>query len=178
MSILIPHEIIPSIEKIQNAILSISDRGKRSRLDHMHLTLFFMKEVSEKQSIELISALQEISFPPITLIWEEVGFFKRPDGSLYYIKISTSDDLIYVSNKIREVLQLLRIPFDKKNKVFHVTILRRVNIDKKGNHTFTHSIPPLHVSSISLVESKLTKYGAFHTEVARFPLLGKTSTLL
>lgn len=174
ISIPIQSEIIPYIEKVQDMILQSSFKGIRSRLDQMHLTLAFMKSISEKQSSELIASLQTISLPAITLNWKEIGFFSRPEGVLYFIEVVKNDELIYVQQKVRDVLADVHISFDHKKGPFHITMLRKVKKRVGERVQLDSIIPPMHAHFISLVSSTLTSSGAIHTEVARFPLLGKT----
>lgn len=59
MSIPIKDEIIPYIKEIQETILSSSLKGSPSRLDQMHITLAFMKDVRKEQQSLLIEELKK-----------------------------------------------------------------------------------------------------------------------
>ena len=177
MSIPIKDEIIPYIKEIQETILSSSLKGSPSRLDQMHITLAFMKDVRKEQQSLLIEELKNIDLLSFNLEFNRLDFFNRPDGLLYYIEATKNKELIEIRQQVRKVLSTLHIPFDHKAGPFHITILRKVKLQHKGIKMVDLTLPRMKVNSFSLVESQLTKQDALHIEKGRFSLLGKTPAL-
>ena len=178
ISIPIKKEMYPYIEKIQDTIITSSSKGIKSRLDQMHITLAFMNEVNKKQAVDLIEYLYSINLPSCTLECNHINTFIRPEGTLYYIEARKNDSLIHIQQEVRSGLTKLHIPFDQKMGPFHITIARKVQILREKLELDINSLPSMSIDFITLVESTLTQNGAIHIEKGKFPLLGKSSTLL
>ncbi len=178
VSIKISENILPYIQRIQEELLQYAFKGKKTPLEMMHLTISFMERMDEKECNLFRDLLHSMIFPSLSLEFIGIGSFRSVHGNLYYIKVKESEELDYINDKVKEALTSLGIHFDKKQGLYHITILRNV-ILKNKYELITSPLPPnVEVISISLIESHLTQKGAIHIERDRFPLLGKTSTLI
>src|SRR2546425_1954144 len=68
-------EVLNSIAKLQS---DLKIKAKPVGKEHMHFTLLFLGEVTEKLAPKIMEALQSIAFSPIQVSFIEAGAFPNP----------------------------------------------------------------------------------------------------
>nr|WP_300769974.1 RNA 2',3'-cyclic phosphodiesterase [uncultured Acetatifactor sp.] len=141
---------------IQNAFYDAGVRGNYTSEENLHLTLAFIGEYPDAESV--MDSLAAVSFTPFAISLDGIGSY----DNLWWAGISRSPALDAVVRRIRRALAENGIPFDRKKFSPHITLLRKAS----GS-----SMPPLStenvsaaVESISLMSSDRGKRGMIYTE--------------
>ncbi len=141
---------------IQNAFYDAGVRGNYTSEENLHLTLAFIGEYPDAESV--MDSLSAVSFAPFTISLEGIGSY----GDLWWAGISRSPALDAVVRRIRRALAENGIPFDRKKFSPHITLLRKAS----GPFRLpvgTESVSAV-VENISLMRSDRGKRGMIYTE--------------
>lgn len=140
----------------QNAMYDSGIRGNYTPEENMHLTLAFIGEYPESQSV--MDALSSVEFTSFELSLEGIGCF----GDLWWAGIADSPPLSAVVRRMRRALAESSIPFDRKRFSPHITLLRRAS----GKMPEIRLQPAaMTVRTISLMRSDRGKNGMIYTEL-------------
>lgn len=156
-------------KKMKDAIMDIQDdlmfhgiSGNYTKLENMHLTLAFIGEYSDPEMVK--DVVNMIDFEPFRISLDGMGSF----GSLWWIGLKDSPELLRVAKQLRHSLASAGIPFDKKKFRPHITLVRKPSADieivpaslidecKGASMTVDH---------ISLMRSDRGKRGMIYTEL-------------
>ncbi len=146
--------------------LSKTIDGRFMKSDSYHITLAFLGEIDEatvQSCIKLLDSLAA-SHEKINLYPEGLGKFGRAQDATLILELQKSDELMQLTQDLRNGLQEQKIAFDNKRFRPHITLARRANIPKNDllSLRFPH---PAQASTITLYKSTLMPQGAFYKPI-------------
>ena len=135
--------------------------GKYTPKQNLHLTLAFLGET--KQAREIREAMAAVPFEPFHLSLDGSGNF----GNLIWAGVKGSQKLKGYVRDLRRQLKAAGIPFDEKDFVPHVTLVR----DAASAKSYRVSVPKkdMMVRRISLMKSENKNGRMVYTEIAHTP---------
>ena len=148
------------LSAVQTYLRDHGVRGNYTKLENLHLTLAFIGEYSDPDFA--LEVIRSVPFTPFPLRIEGFGNF----GDLYWCGIGANDTLLSYVKRLRRALAENDIPFDRKKFLPHITLIRRVEFDKRrGFPGVTIPDMSMQVSGVSLMRSDRTKSGMVYTEI-------------
>jgi 2'-5' RNA ligase len=117
------------LDRVASAMLPRYPGARRINAANLHLTLAFIGELPLSGAHEAASALRAIASEPFDWRIDRVGRFDRA-RVLWAGGAEEDARLAHLARRVRGCLQALRIRFDTKAFVAHVTLLR----DLPGRH--------------------------------------------
>lgn len=127
-------EVKAQINEVIDRVKFNSVQGKFVNEEHMHLTLEFLGEI-QRNRLDLIKEIMDgLEFGRFTLQLTKVGYFKRPEGSIYWIGVKENDTLFGLQKKLHN--SLLDKGFELEDREYkpHITLGRKVKL-KDGYNT-------------------------------------------
>ena len=149
-----------SLSAVQAHLRDHGVRGNYTKIENLHLTLAFIGEYSDPDSV--LEVIRSVPFTPFPMRIEGFGNF----ADLYWCGIGGNDSLLSYVKRLRRALAENGIPFDRKNFSPHITLIRRAEYDRRRG--FPGVVIPemsMQVSGVSLMRSDRTKSGMVYTEV-------------
>ena len=149
-------------EALTDTLEMIKKNGISGRFvpeETLHITLAFIGEYGSPEPV--ISALSRISFHPFEIGLNGTGMF----GDTFWAGTKDNGELRTLADRIRQELSATEIPYDRKDFVPHITLVRRM----KG--TLKELPVPdcrMTVSRISLIRSDLSSGTPRYIEIASF----------
>ena len=142
---------------IQEQLKEHHIRGNYSRPENLHLTLAFIGEYSDPDTV--LEALSSEKFAPFELHLKGIGSFE----GLWWAGLSASEELKACAAKVRHCLSSADIPFDRKKFSPHITLIRKPSKPEipqiiVPNVSFT-------VKEFSLMRSDRGRRGVIYTEL-------------
>ena len=166
---------------IKNQLASLRTYDPRVRWvdqSSFHLTLRFLGETSPIALKEIISLLETIKSPELTLQIKGVDFF-GPSHSprLLYARVVLTEELSRLKNKIDYLLKQYGLSDDQRKYSPHITLARisKTSSSLVGPFIQEHSLfqtRPFGARSFTLFSSKRLEKGTFYHTEYEFPLLG------
>jgi 2'-5' RNA ligase len=141
------------IKNIKNAVEENSIKGKFVKSKNYHLTLEFIGEVDEEKVKILKKVLCELKTSPYKLSFNKIGNFNRRGGDIVWIGVEDNSNLYKLSDELRSLLKAEGFETDKRKYTPHLTIGRRVLMEKSYENIHLHAFDAK-VKSIALMESK------------------------
>lgn len=142
-------------------------RGKRQRVEKLHITLVFLGSVDAESADCVQAAADNIRAEPFALELNRLGFFPRP-GVVWLAPATIPPELNKLYNDLSEQLQQ-QCGIDSERRAFHphVTLIRR-----SRRRPPVDSIGPIHwpVSDFVLIESRTLPEGARYEVVKKWSL--------
>lgn len=158
-------------------LLQAVPAGRPATLDQLHLTLFFLGNVPEKNLPKVKEALGGIKQNSFLLKLKGVGCFpnsKRP--RILWVGIPLTNELSKLKKETDDALQDLGYQKEKRPFHPHLTLARIKKPHPKGiedflNKNLSFQTPDFPVNEFYLYQSTLTPKGARYQRVAQFPLI-------
>ncbi|MCX8115386.1 MAG: RNA 2',3'-cyclic phosphodiesterase [Burkholderiaceae bacterium] len=97
-------------------------RARAMCAENLHLTLAFIGELDAARAAEVTSALDALPFESFVWTLDAVGAFDR--ARVLWAAGPDCEPLSQLAQRVRSVLDALRVPYDRKPFVAHVTLLR------------------------------------------------------
>jgi 2'-5' RNA ligase len=94
------------------------------RPENLHLTFAFIGELADTTGAAVAAACSALAVAPVSWQLDEIGFFRRP--RVLWAGGAASAALDALAQSARRMLDDLRVPYDRKPFVPHVTLLRDV----------------------------------------------------
>ena len=157
-----------NINNIMESIKKYAKQGRFVGIDHMHLTLEFLGEISEDRVKDIISAMKLLNAAPFTLSLSELGYFKRNDGNIYWFGITENKDLMDLQEELHNLLQERGFKLEERDYKPHLTIGRKVKlINTFNSDELKESISKIQfeVNLIELMESENINGKLVHTRL-------------
>ncbi len=126
--------------------------------ENLHITLAF---IGESDAEPVINALSRISFRPFEIRLNGTGMF----GDTFWAGVKDNDRLKALADQVRQELSAAGIPYDGKDFIPHITLIRRM---KGSGKTYSVQDCRMTVSSISLMHSDLSSGRPHYIEIASF----------
>lgn len=137
--------------ELRDELRSISEYGKFTLPENLHLTLAFIGEVSPKKVDKIEAILETVSFDPFDLAIDHIGRFKRCGGDIWWAGLRKCEPLMLLQREVTYKLALCGFEMDGRKYNPHITLGREVKTDVKP-----WNIEPLSeiVSKIDLMKSE------------------------
>lgn len=123
-------------ESIKDKIQDIIQETKKSSIqgrfvnnDHLHLTLEFIGEISPEEVNKIKNAMEQVISEPFTMKLSEIGYFKRQDGSVYWLGIEYNELLFKMQDRLHELLIDQGFKLESRAYKPHLTIGRKVKME-------------------------------------------------
>ena len=145
-----------SLIGIQNEWYDAGIRGHYTPEENLHITLAFIGEYPDEQTV--MDALAGVVFRSFPVTLEGTGCF----GDLWWAGMKDSAALEAVVRRIRRALSEKGIPFDRKRFRAHITLLRKASGTMPGTRAEPASMT---VDRISLMRSDRGRNGMIYTEI-------------
>ncbi|MCX6149974.1 MAG: RNA 2',3'-cyclic phosphodiesterase [Ignavibacteriales bacterium] len=170
----LPRDIIDEIDSIRNSIYQDDIDRKWESKEKFHLTLKFLGDVEESDSVPFIKKIKPIleGYNKITCEFDKFGFFL---SRILWISLKVDDKLLEIVDKVENEFE--HLGFEKEKRMFkpHITLLRiKENPDDEFISSFKNFILPqksFYCNEISLMKSKLLPGGSVYSDVKLFKLL-------
>ena len=156
VSINLSDEMRDALITAQDELYDRGVRGNFTSEENMHLTLAFIGEYPDAESV--LDALSAVSFTPFEITLDGMGCF----GDLWWAGIQDSPALAAVVRRVRRALAENGIPFDRKRFSPHITLIRKASGKMPGARIQPVSMT---VSAVSLMRSDRGKKGMIYTEL-------------
>lgn len=120
-----------AIIEIAGRLQKMVSRGRFTSRDNLHLTLDFLGEVDPSRIRELYRIVDETSVPPLTLVFEKTGCFRRrKGGDIFWLGIRRNTALSELQADLTR--RLLAAGFTPCDQGFtpHITLARSVHYDR------------------------------------------------
>lgn len=115
-------------------------RARAMRAENLHLTLAFIGELDAARAAQVAGALDALPFESFTWTLDAVGAFER--ARVLWAAGPDCAPLAALAQRIRALLGELRVPYDRKPFVAHVTLLRDLARDD-ARHAAAPIAPPV-----------------------------------
>ena len=147
---------------------------------NLHLTLAFLGNVEEIQINEISQSLEELNFgSPFNCVLSHTGVFPNPaEPSVFWLGIDKGkDQIIDIVEQLNEMLKKLKLPFEEKPFIPHITIGRVKNKEnswKIDTNTYLNAVfspTRFPVNSVHLYQSELTQQGVKFKTIVSSSLL-------
>lgn len=102
-------------------------RARAMRPENLHLTLAFIGELDEARAAQVVAALDALPFEPFAWTLDDIGAFDR--ARVLWVAGPDCLPLTSLAQRVRSLLDELRVPYDRKPFVAHVTLLRDLTRD-------------------------------------------------
>ena len=150
---------IRRVKTVQDTFRNYAVRGNYTPPENMHITLAFIGEFGDPESV--LEAMEQVTFKLFTITMDRIGCF----DDLWWTGFAESKELETLAGRLRHALAEAGIPFDKKRFKAHVTLLRKATYC--GIRPALETIEPvkMRVDRISLMQSTRGKNGMIYTEL-------------
>ncbi len=156
------------IKEAMNKVRANSSQGKFVNTQHMHLTVEFLGEISEANVNLIQDVMDELEYEPFTLKLNEIGYFKRRDGNIYWLGLERHDTLFDIHNQLYHNLIEQGFGLEAREYKPHLTIGRRIKLksgfDPKMLNGTVGEIE-IHVDKLDLMKSEYIGGKLIHTAV-------------
>ena len=161
IAIKLDDEMIDALGALQSDLQFCGMQGRYTREENMHLTLAFIGEYPDPQSV--LDALENVRVRPFEICLDGAGHF----DDLWWAGIRSSEDLNTLVKQVRHALAEAGIPFDRKRFKPHITLVRSARWH--GDQLESLNVEPVRmtVDRISLMRSDRGKHGMIYTKIQR-----------
>lgn len=159
IAIQLEDNIKAALSEAQNELRKRGFIGRYTDLTNTHLTLAFIGEYNDPDSV--LEATEQVRIEPFEMT---LGGYIGSFGDLLWAGIEREPLLDKLAKRLRHALAEARIPYDRKSFAPHITLLRNAK-GKRGFSDIEVSKESMPVCRISLMRSELGKHGAVYTEI-------------
>lgn len=127
------NEVKAQINEKISKVESNSIQGKFVNEEHMHLTVEFLGEIQNNRVNLIKEIMDKLEFSPFTLSLTKVGYFKRPEGNIYWLRLKDNDTLLNIQQKLHQ--SLIDNGFELEDRKYkpHITLGRKVILKDNFN---------------------------------------------
>ncbi len=165
-------------EPIRDLLLDAMDDSPDFRWheeEQLHLTLRFVGEVERPTADDLADALGRITASPLELRIAGVGRFEQRNSGALWAGVEPKPPLASLAAKIERVCQSIGLEPERRAFHPHITLARWKGRRSREVQDFLERNRGLRsglfaIDEFSLFESRLSRHGAHHEEVATYRL--------
>jgi 2'-5' RNA ligase len=151
--------------------------GRAVPEENLHLTMFFLGDLSEPALADLDEILSSTPLPHAELRFTGLGTFAEIERGLIFAAVEPSPDLVALQAKVARAVRMAGLDLPRRRFRPHVT-LTRANRQPKGPARDRMAavlgrpidIPDVTATELILFRSTLSPHGARHDALARYPL--------
>ncbi len=158
-----------ALEAVQQAL----PEGRAVPREQLHLTLAFLGDQPEAALAELDAALTGFRLPGFDIRLTGLGCFGRPD--VLWAGLADPAPVVALQARLKAAIHGAGIVLERRRFRPHVTLARfarppePLRLARFIETWSAFPCPPVRVEQIVLFASTLTKAGAVHEELARYP---------
>lgn len=139
----------------------------------MHLTVEFLGEIQDDRVDLIKGIMDELEFEAFTMNLSKIGYFKRPEGNIYWLGIKYNSILFNINKKIHQGLIDKGFLLEDREYRPHITLGRKVKL-KDGFNTneledFVKKIE-IYIDKVDLMKSEFINGKLIHSLVYSRPL--------
>ena len=152
--------MIDILTRLQDDLRSHGVVGRFTPPENLHMTLAFIGEYGDPDQI--LDVMNRVPFGSFDLNLEGLWHFR----DMFFARITEHPALASYVRRLRRELAKSDIPFDRKKFSPHVTLMRKVFL-QKGMRGLSIEVPDqkIPVERISLFRSERGKHGMIYTEL-------------
>lgn len=169
-------DVKDKIITIENKLKEPALKGNFTRVENLHITLVFLGEVDEKHIKKIELAMNQIAVPPFKLLFNDIGYFKRNGGDIWWLGAEHHSVLFDLQKKLSMDLQALGFPMEQRKYTPHLTLGREVHLnDKFSRMDISNQMESISIDvcKVSLMKSERIKGQLTYTEIYSKDLKGK-----
>lgn len=121
-----PPETVDALVMVQERLRHAAPRGSYARRENLHLTLAFLGEQPQWRVEDVRRAMEAARFVPLTLLFDRLGRFRRPDGDIWWAGVAENAALAAVQRRLARELAGRGFDMEERRFVPHLTLARRV----------------------------------------------------
>lgn len=143
---------------IEKSLKSMSEKGRFTSRDNLHMTLIFLGEIAEDRVKLAQLCVKNITAPKFLMVVNRLGRFKRPDGDIYWVGIETNTILSSIYNQLYNNLSSYDFYIKDSEYVPHLTLARDYVIkDEEALKKYKEEFEKINiqVESIQLMKSEM-----------------------
>ena len=143
--------------------------GRFSLPENLHLTLAFLGECTQDQISAAKNTMTTVSFEPLTLTIDHIGYFKRDSRSIYWAGVNPCRPLLDLQCNLFESLRSFGFMLENRKYSPHITLAREV-VGKYpcGNiEPFGEMINAINLMKSERINGKLTYTSILKQEAGR-----------
>lgn len=118
--------ILGALDRAITGLKRVSERGRFSRRENLHMTLAFIGEVAPERLGEARDALMEVEAPAFQLTLTGPGRFAREDGDVYWVGVKRCPELTALAEQVTAKLREHGFELEERQFTPHITIARGV----------------------------------------------------
>ena len=171
----IPLNIRKEIVNFTKEFLPGFEKYKWEQIDKVHLTLKFIGDIKEDLVNEVIKKISFINeYKKFECGLDKFDFFYRNGKpSIFFLKLQMDERINELVIRLNKELEILNIPFEKKEFHAHLTLLRikgNEEIDPLKKMTDTVLKDKFIADEIALYQSRLLAHGSKYKEILNYKL--------
>jgi 2'-5' RNA ligase len=145
--------------------LKMLGTGSFSPTENLHLTLAFLGEVNPDRVSTIRKIMDEVNFHTLHLTFDRVGSFKRKDGDIWWAGLAQNYALSELQKDLIDELRKAGFPLEDRTFVPHITLARRVKLNKNVDKSALMEAPfSTTASTVSLMLSERINGKLTYTE--------------
>ena len=155
--------------RLCDELRGISNRGRFTLPENLHITLIFIGECNAAQADIMKSVMNMIVYAPFELEIDRLGCFKRNGGDIWWAGIRENKMLNELQKSLTSELRNHRIAFDDREFNPHITLGREVSIKSQPRQIepFTEKVTKIELMKSERIAGKLT-YTPIHEVLMNF----------
>ncbi|MFA5342256.1 MAG: RNA 2',3'-cyclic phosphodiesterase [Clostridia bacterium] len=143
---------------IEKNLKSMSEKGRFTSKDNLHLTLVFLGEIAEDRVKLAQLCVKNITAPKFEMVVNRLGRFKRPEGDIYWAGIETNTILNSIYSQLYKNLNSYDFYIKDSEYIPHLTLARDYvmkdeEVMEKYKENFEKII--IQVDNIQLMKSEM-----------------------
>lgn len=171
-------DIKESIAGIQHMVRENSERGRFKYIGNFHLTLKFLGEIPQAQTVEIGRALKDIASKhrKICLNIDKIGYFNGR-GSIHALWLGFSGELDKLGALYSDIeTEMHRLGMKKETKAYtpHITIAQdlvlRIPFEELQKKVDFKGFKTVEIKEISLIKSEELNGKRIYTPISTFSL--------
>jgi 2'-5' RNA ligase len=141
--------------------------GNFSASENLHLTLAFLGECDNKQTITAKSALSAVSFEPFNIVALRVGCFTLDGSDIWWAGLRENEQLLALQQDLADKLTTAGFTLERRKFSPHITLGRKVVTNAKPwvIEPFGETVSTIELMKSERIRGKLT-YTAIDTRRA------------
>ena len=171
-------EVKEDLSSIQKQIRSNAAKGRFKHVDNFHITLKFLGEIEQQQSVEIAEKLKEIAknHSSFALRLQDIGRFKgRENIRTLYIGLGGKVDALQrLNGDIEAALALLGFKKEGRPYTPHITIsqdlILNIPFEELKEQVDLSSTHTIYVSKIELIKSEQIQNKRVYTPIYSYEL--------
>ena len=156
-------ETTEALVELQESLRDSGIGGNYTKPENLHLTLAFIGEYGNPDDV--LDVIESVPFRPVTVSFDGIQLFRE----MYLLRIDKNPGLESYVRRLRRALAENDIPYDKKNFIPHITLIRKVSFRREVSDTQELvRIKKTELSRVSLMRSERGKNGMIYTEIGGY----------